>query len=742
MGGPRVWGLKTSVCAAALLLASPGAALAAGATAGAQPWMNPKLSPDARAELVLKRLTLDQQIALLHGSMPVFMGPKKPPGVLISAGYMPGLADMGVPDLTESDASLGVANAGRKDDDATPLPSGMALAATWDEKTAFASGAMIGKEARQKGFNTLLAGGANLMRDPRNGRNFEYLGEDPLLGGTLAGATIRGIQSNHMMSTTKHFALNDQETGRMVLDAVIDEAAFRESDLLAFEIAIETGHPASVMCAYNKVGGTYACENPFLLNDVLRKDWRWPGFVMSDWGAVHSVQAAKAGLDQESGQQLDKKVFFDQPLKDAVASGEIAPARVHEMAHRYLRSLFATGVVDHPLPKGGLDTAADSLVAGRAAQGAIVLLKNDANLLPVARTAQRIAVIGGHADIGVISGGGSSQVIPLGSKSFPKPKGAPVWGGGQVYYPSAPLAAIRARAPSAEISFNDGADPAAAAALARRADLVVVFATQWSSEGMDIAMKLDGEQDALIAAVTAANPKTVVVLETAGPVAMPWRDGAGAVLEAWYSGARGGEAIAKALFGEINPQGRLPVSFPASEAQLARPVLPGSDQDAVETLSPTPSVKPFEVRYDEGSDVGYRGYAKSGQTPLYPFGYGLSYTKFRYSGLKVTGGKTLSARFTVTNVGNVAGTDTPQVYLMAAPKRTQQRLIGWSKVNLGPGQARVVTVIAPQRMLAQWDVAAHGWRLDGGAYKLAVGPDAATATLKGSAQVGAAKLKP
>lgn len=729
--------LKAGVCAAAVLMALPGLA----ASAPAQPWTSPKLSPDKRADLVLDRLSLDQQIGLLHGSMPAFMGPKKPPHVLISAGYFPGLPEYGIPELTESDASLGISNAGRKDDDATALPSGVALAATWDPKAAYAAGAMIGKQARQKGFNVLLAGGVNLLRDPRNGRNFEYLGEDPLLAGTLAGHTIRGVQSNHIVSTVKHFALNDQETGRMVMSAEIDEAAFRESDLLAFEIAIETGHPGSVMCAYNRVGGVYACENPFLLTDVLRTDWNYPGWVMSDWGAVHGVAAAKAGLDQESGQQLDRQVFFDAPLKGAVASGEVSKARVRQMAHRYLRSLFAVGVMEHPVLAGGLDTAADSLVTQRAAEQAIVLLKNDANLLPLLKTVGRIAVIGGHADVGVVSGGGSSQVIPTGSVAFPKPKGAPQWGGGQVYHPTAPLAAIKARAPGAEVTFNDGADLAAAAALAKSADVVVVFATQWSTEGMDIAAKLDGAQDALIDRVAAANRKTVVVLETAGPVAMPWQGQAGAILEAWYPGGRGGEAIAKVLFGEVNPQGRLPMTFPASESQFARPELPGADQHIVETLTPS-TAKPFDVTYTEGSDVGYRAFAKSGETPLYPFGYGLSYSAFRYSGLTVTGGKTLTAKFTVTNTGKRAATDTPQVYLTAAPKRTQQRLIGWSKVSLKPGEARAVTVTAPQRMLANWDASAHGWRLDGGAYRLVIGPDAATPTLSGSAKVAAARLQP
>ena len=727
--------LKAGVCAAAVLMALPGLA----ASAPAQPWTNPKLSPDKRADLVLDRLSLDQQISLLHGSMPAFMGPKKPPHVLISAGYFPGLPEYGIPELTESDASLGISNAGRKDDDATAIPSGVALAATWDPKAAYAAGAMIGKQARQKGFNVLLAGGVNLLRDPRNGRNFEYLGEDPLLAGTLAGHTIRGVQSNHIVSTVKHFALNDQETGRMVMNAEIDEAAFRESDLLAFEIAIETGHPGSVMCAYNRVGGVYACENPFLLTDVLRTDWNYPGWVMSDWGAVHGVAAAKAGLDQESGQQLDRQVFFDAPLKGAVARGEVSKARVRQMALRYLRSLFAVGVMEHPVLAGGLDTAADSLVTQRAAEQAIVLLKNDANLLPLLKTVRRIAVIGGHADVGVVSGGGSSQVIPTGSVAFPKPKGAPQWGGGQVYHPTAPLAAIKARAPGAEVTFNDGADLAAAAALAKSADVVVVFATQWSTEGMDIAAKLDGAQDALIDHVSAAKRKTVVVLETAGPVAMPWQGQAGAILEAWYPGGRGGEAIAKVLFGEVNPQGRLPMTFPASESQFARPELPGADQHIVETLTPS-TAKPFDVTYTEGSDVGYRTYAKSGETPLYPFGYGLSYSAFRYSGLTVTGGKTLTAKFTLTNTGKRAATDTPQVYLTSGPKRHQQRLIGWSKVNLKPGESRTVTVAAPRRMLADW--ADHGWKVDGGAYQVAVGPNAATATLKGSAKVAAGTLKP
>jgi beta-glucosidase len=728
------------LAAAAILALAAGGAHAAPRAAAARPWMNARLSPDARAELVLKEMSLDEQISLLHGSMPMFLNPR-PPGVVISAGYLPGLERLGVPPLKESDASLGVANAGRGNtDDAAALPSGVAVAATWDPKLAFAGGAMIGKEAREKGFNVLLAGGVNLIRDPRNGRDFEYVSEDPLLAGTMAGAAIRGIQSNHIVSTTKHYALNDQETGRMVLDARISDAAARESDLLAFEIAIQDGHPGSVMCAYERVNGTYACENPYLLTEVLKRDWGWPGFVMSDWGAVHSLASAKAGLDQESGQQLDKQVFFDKPLKAAVASGEIPAAKVHDMAHRVLRSMFAEGLFEHPPAAGGLDTAADAQVSLRAAEQGIVLLKNRAGLLPLARSTHRIAVIGGHADIGVLSGGGSSQVVPKGSVHFAPPPGAPKWGGGVFYHPSSPLKAIQALAPGAEVVWDDGTDPARAAALARSADVAVVFATQWASEAMDVSMTLPDRQDALIEAVAGANPRNIVVLETNAAVLTPWVDKAGAVVEAWYSGSRGGEAIARVLFGEVDPSGRLPVSFPQSEAQLPRPKLPG--EAVTEAADNSAQPKPFDVDYSEGSDVGYRWFARTGAKPQFPFGRGLSYTRFRYAAAKVVGGKTLSVSFTVTNTGSRAGIDTPQVYLAASPVRHQQRLIGWSRVALKPGESRTVTILAPPRLLADWDEAGHRWRIAGGAYRVFVGPDAATPALRGQAAVAARTLRP
>jgi len=461
---------------------------------------------------------------------------------------------------------------------------------------------------------------------------------------------------------------------------------------------------------------------------------------MSDWGAVHStVPAAMAGLDQESGEQLDKQVFFGAPLQEAVADGQVPASRLKDMARRVLFGLFSTGAMDDRVVAGGLDTATDAKVAERAEEAGLVLLKNDHDLLPLPKSGKHIAVIGGHADVGVLSGGGSSQVIPHGAVIFPPPKGAPSWGGGEVYDPSSPVKSMRERAGGGEISFTSGADVAAAVAAAKSADTVVVFATQWSSEAMDLSLSLPDRQDALISAVAAANPHTIVVLETGGPVTMPWLGGVGAVVEAWYPGAKGGEAIAKLLYGEIDAAGRLPVTFPAAEAQLPRPSLPGAGIAKPESFSPDHGAG-FDVPYPEGAEVGYRWFEKQRLTPLFAFGHGLSYTRFHYSGLKLTGGAALSVSFTVTNTGARAGIDTPQVYA-AAPGGTR-RLIGWRKLSLNPGETRRVELSADPRLLAAFDTQKPGWTLAAGDYRVAVGHEAGQAQLSGRAQLTAQRLKP
>lgn len=733
---------RQAIAGVALLLAGtamPAAAQDAG-------------DPDQRAARTLTQMTPEEKISLLHGPMPSLLtAAKRPAGVPIGAGIVMGVPRLGIPNLTETDASLGVSNLNdlRKGDVATAMPSGMAQAASWNPELLRTGGAMIGSEARAKGFNVMLVGGVNLVRDPRAGRNFEYLGEDPLLAGTLVGAQIAGVQSNGIIGTIKHFAVNDLETGRNVHSVVMDEATMRESDLLAFQIGLEKGRPHSVMCAYNRVNGDFACQNPFLLNDVLRRDWRFPGFVMSDWGAVHSSEAILKGLDQQSGEQIDGKPWFSTLLVKAVAEGRIPQQAVDTAALRILRSMYASGIVDRPVTAGApIDYDAHGMVAQRAAEEGIVLLRNEGGALPLAATARRIAIIGGHADIGVLSGGGSSQVRPVGGFTLEERQvGAGVASfSKRSYGGTAPLAALKAARPDAQITFVDGSDPATAAAAARAADVAIVFGEKWATEAADQKdLSLDKGGDALIAAVAKANPKTIVVLETGNPVAMPWQRDVAGIVAAWFPGQRGGEAIARVLTGAVNPSGRLPVTFPVSVDQLPNPVLPGGNSAPADaatraTYGLMAGVKPFDLRFPEGADAGYRWFAKRDAQPLYAFGYGLSYTNFRYDGLKVTGGARPTIRFTVTNTGQRAGADVPQVYLTRPGKA--KRLVGWSKPVLQPGETRTVSVTIDPRVVADFDVNRQRWIVPAETVAIEVARSATDPVLTGTTKLTRTTLKP
>ncbi len=743
----------------ALLLTASALAMAGPAIALAQD-AQPAVGQDARAraDSIVAKMTLDEKIALVHGLFPPFAKGKTQNDLIPSAGHIDGIPRLGVPIVRETDASLGVANQveQRPGDVATALPSSLATAATFDPEIARAGGAMIGAEARAKRFNVMLAGGVNLTRDPWNGRNFEYLGEDPLLAGHLGGAHIAGVQSNKITSTIKHFALNSQETGRMVLDARIGEADLRMSDLLAFQIAIERGNPGSVMCAYNKVNGDWACENDFLLNQVLKRDWGYRGWVMSDWGGVHSTaKAAKAGLDQQSGQELDKAMFFSEPLKAAVETGDVPVARLNDMVARYLTGLIETGAYDSPMPAKAETPpyAQHAEVAQRAAEAGIVLLKNDKNLLPLARNAKRILLIGGAADIGVLSGGGSSQVRGVGGA----PIEIPLSTGGSAsfaritYHASSPLAALRKALPGAQISFIDGRNLNATTAAAKAADLAIVFATQWTTEADDVAdLRLPDHQDALIAAVAAAQPNTVAVLETGGPVLMPWIGQVPAVIQAWYPGQRGGEALANILTGKVNPSGRLPITFPANAAQPPRPhpvgkgTLSSLEMEAASNPAATAGqyeLKSFPVEYQEGADVGYRWYEKKGLKPLFAFGHGLSYTNFGYGNLQVAGGKALSVSFDVTNTGSRAGADVPQVYV-GRNNGTPMRLAAFQRVELKPGETRRITLTAEPRILADYETSLPGWRIVGGSYRVALGRDATDRSMVATTTLDETTMKP
>lgn len=678
--------------------------------------------PDAKAARIEAQMTDAERIELLSGIMPIpFPGMTLaiPDGVPATAGYVPGVPRLGIPPQLSTDASLGVTNPAqlRKGDVATAMPSGLALASSFDPAMAERVGATVGAEARAKGFNILLGGGMNLMRDPRNGRNFEYLGEDPLLAGTLAGHAIRGTQSQGVVSTIKHFALNGQETQRHTADAVITENALRESELLGFQIGIEIGQPGAVMCAYNLVNAAKACGNDYLLNRVLKGDWRYKGWVMSDWGAVDDVSYVKAGLDQQMGRQLDKQPWFGQPLADLMAKGDVPRSRISDAVRRILRSQFAVGITG-AYQAQPIDYKAHASVALDAARAGIVLLKND-GILPLAASAKTILVVGGSADFGVLSGAGSSQVTPS--------NGAPriVESGGdgimalfsrQLYMPGSPLKALRDAMPGAEISFQNGYAAGVAAAYAARADIVIVFATKWEGEGIDSgSLALPQGQDDLIAALADANPNLIVVLETGNPITMPWRDKVKAIVQAWYPGQEGGQAIADVLSGKVNPSGRLPVTFPASLDQYPRAALPGLG---------LPDRTPIKVVYEEGADAGYRAFAKSGEKPLFAFGHGLTYTRFSHAGLSAKAGATVTLSATISNVGDRAGADVPQLYLVARNGDRLQRLVGFQKVTLQPGEARTVTFRIDNRLLADWKNG--GWSIAGGTYSFALGNNADT----------------
>lgn len=694
------------------------------AAAALPPPADPSASPDARAHALLGQMTQAEKFQLIHsafGEPDPAHGLAKPAGAIGSAGYIAGIPRLGIPAQQLSDAGLGVANPinVRPGDTATSLPAGLATAASWEPQVAYAGGAMIGNEAWRKGFNVLLAGGMDLQREPRNGRNFEYAGEDPLLAGTMVAAAVRGIQDQHVIATVKHYALNDQETARNTIDVRIGERAMRESDLLAFELAIEQGKPGSVMCSYNKVNGDWACENRFLLEQVLKRDWAYPGYVMSDWGAGHSAaKAANAGLDQESAAEaFDKEVYFGKPLEQAVARGEVSQARLDDMVQRILRSMFAVGLIDHPPQRGPIDEQAHLAVARKTLEAGAVLLRNRNDVLPLAHDLRSIAVIGGHADKGVMAGGGSSMVAPRGGNAVPGLKPT-TWPGPVMFDPSAPLAAIKALAgDGAKVEFASGEDVAAAAALARRSQIAVVFVTQWAAESFDARdLRLPGNQDALVDAVARANPRTVVVLETNSPVAMPWLDRVGAVLQAWYPGSAGGEAIANLLYGKVDPSGRLPITWPRALDQLPRPQLPGATAGTSAATS---------VDYGiEGADVGYRWFQRTQREPLFPFGFGLSYTRFAQGepAVDVHDGR-YRVRVSVRNTGKRAGADVVQIYVQV-PGSPVRRLAGFGKVALAPGQSREVSIDLEPRLLADFDTATRRWVIHAGRYAVYAGRSA------------------
>lgn len=723
-----------------VLMSAAGSVMAQNAT---QPWMNSTLSPEERAELVLKQMTLDEKIALLHGNGMEHASQWQMPLTYLSnggAGYVVGVKRLGIPPIFMSDAAYGVRASGENGRYSTALPSDVAAASSWDTQGACEYGGLIGRELRAQGFNMSLGGGMNLTREPRNGRTFEYAGEDPLLAGTMVGNLMKCEQAQHVIGDMKHFVLNDQETGRNIVNVIISKRAMQESDLLAFHIGIEIANPGAVMCSYNRINGDYACENSYTLRDVLKKDWGYKGFVVSDWDGTHSTEkASAAGLDQEQPMAN----YFGPALMQAAKDGKVPMAEIDEHARRVLYAEFLSGIVDNPIEKGVVDVEGGLDIARQLEEKSIVLLKNDKAVLPLdAAKIRSIAVIGGHADVGMISGGGSAQVDPAGGNAIAPPgQGATHWQD-HIWFRTSPLKALRAKLPNAKIEFNSGQDLMAAAALAKGADVAIVFAYQWTSEGMDLAtLSLPDNQDALIEQVAAANPHTVVVLETGTAVTMPWIGKVSGVVEAWYAGSNGHRALANVLTGEVNPSGKLAMTFPKSDADLPRPVIPplspeDEGQGSGVENGPTHVQSKYTVHYDEGAKVGYKWYESEHKQPLFPFGFGLSYTTYAYSNLK-TDNAQRSVSFAVKNTGKRAGAEVAQVYatLPEAAGEPFKRLVGWQRIELAPGESKTVTVAADLRVMSIFDEQKNAWSLLPGAYKIFVGPSSGETPLHATLQI-------
>ena len=643
----------------------------------------------ARARQIVARMTLDEKIAQLHGIHDA-----------AHYRYVPGLPRLGIPSLqvTNGPAGVGPGGAGPQKP-ATALPAPIALAASWDPKLARIYGRIAGEEARSLGSNLLESPDVNIARVPQGGRVFESYGEDPYLASRLAVANIEGTQSTGVMANVKHFVANNQETHRGTINEIIGERPLHEIYMPAFEAAVKDAHVASLMCAYPRVNGLYNCENAPLLDGVLRKEWGFNGFVTSDFGAVHStVPSALAGLDLE----LPTGKYFGDALRQAVDSGEVRVAEIDEMLIRRFAKMMEFGWFG-PQPKlVPIPVLQHGAIARSIAEQSMVLLKNAGNLLPLDRNSVKsVALLGPYAVHPMTGGGGSSHVIPL--------------------YSIAPYDGLGAALLSqARLTVLDGNDIDAAVDAAKKSGIAIVMVGDNEAEGHDHNIELPAAQNRLIAAVAKANPKTIVVLKSGSAILMPWLKDVSAVLEAWYPGEEDGHAVADVLFGMVNPSGKLPLTFPASvEDTLAA----RADQYPGDGVT---------VHYGEGLKVGYRAYQSHGVAPLFSFGYGLSYTSFRFSDLKTAkqpGRVQFIVSFRVTNTGKRAGAEVAQLYLgfppIAEGNEPPLQLKGFHKVMLNPGESKVVELQMDSQAFSFWSATAHAWQIAPGTFRVMVGDSSA-----------------
>ena len=727
--------------AGALLLAS----LALPAAAQKPAYLDRSLPAQARIEDLLSRLSLDEKIALVHAN-----------GTFRSGG----VERLGIPYLWTDDGPQGVreevaltswASAGRTDDYATAMPPGLTLAAAWDPALAAECGKVIGKEACARGKNVLLGPGMNIIRTPLCGRNYDYYGEDPWLSASIAVGYVEGLQSEDTVACIKHFALNNQEQYRGSIDVDVDERTLREIYLPAFEACVRQGHAMAVMAAYNRFRGEYCAQNAYLLQTVLKGEWGFTGSVISDWGATHDTrEAATKGLDLEMGSRgAFEDYHFARELKEGVEKGTYPVSLLDDKVRRNLRMLFASGGIDGRKP-GSLNTAAHLEVARRVAAEGAVLLKNDGALLPIdASRVRSIAVIGENAVRTFAAGGNSAGVKAF--REITSLQGIVARAGPSVNitysqgysqpkphrWSKADLAGVRVEEVASVTPEEARALVDRAVEAARSAEVAIVFAglthqAHADDEGTDrYDLGLPANQAELISRVAAANPRTVVVLVDGSPVDMePWLGKVPSVLEAWYGGSEAGRAQAALLFGDENPSGKLPCTFPRALADT--PAAHGGPR-AYPGVDGT-------VHYDEGLLVGYRWYDTKAIEPLYPFGFGLSYTRFAYSDLRIasSGADCFVVTFDVQNTGQRAGCEVAQLYVHEdhpEVSRPEKELKGFARVALAPGEKKPVSIRLNPRSFATYSPSAKSWVVAKGVYTILVGSSSRDLRLTGNATV-------
>jgi beta-glucosidase len=704
------------------------------------PYLDATQSVDARVDDLLKRLTPEEKDLLIHAS-----------GTFFTAG----IPRLGIPERWTSDGPNGVREeiqrdgwnaAGRTDDFSTAFPSGICLAATWNPEAAYAQGQAIGEEARMRGKDIMLGPAVNIQRIPLNGRTFEYYGEDPWLAGRMAVGFIQGEQSRDIASSVKHFAANNQETQRNTINVNVDERTLREIYLPAFEAAVKEGHCLTVMAAYNKLNGVYCAEDDFLLNQILKQEWGFKGLVMTDWGASHTTEGSgRNGLDLEMGTGVGRNAYdqnyLAKPFLDGVRSGTYPMALLDDKVRRNLYVLFASHMLDPNRQTGSLNTAAHQTASRHVAEEGMVLLKNERNALPLdPAKIKSIALIGDNAVHLQAAGGQSSgikafaEISPLagilarvGNRvTVTFAQGYSSAGGARGGRGRAGAAAATPAVPAADLM-------AQAVQAAKQADVAIVVGglnKNFDTEGSDRRdMKLPFGQDDLIDQVVAANPHTIVVLVAGSPVEMgPWLQKVPAVLVAWYGGSEAGNALARILFGDVNPSGKLPCTFPK---QLADTPAAAFGAEAY------PGTNGQEY-YKEGLLVGYRWFDTKNIEPLFPFGHGLSYTTFQYSNLKLRPGDHnkgvwMTAQFDVTNTGTRAGEEVAQVYLHQnnpGLPRPDKELKGFNKVSLQPGETTTVTIPLGFRAFSYYSPDQKGWLAEAGDFQVLVGSSSRDIRLK------------